>query len=713
MSWLWFIVQHRIGRRWRDCVIAAALIGLLMGAALFALAGARRTQSSYDHYLRSVDSSDISISQDGFDPARNNEVARSAGVISARTYLGMQVVVVVDGVPDMTQFSEGVASYDGAFFDHDRFVASRGRVPDQRNANEIAFDDIAAQRYGYHIGQQLDIGIVSVAALDGSAPTIEHPTHVTVVGIGAFPDQIIEDDADRTPRMLLTPAFTATALDGAFYNLQYLQLGDVDTNAETIRQHLATYTDPGSVDIHYISVDRASARRGLRPLSITLAVLGVIAAGVATVIGAMALARLLRRDASDNDLVVALGGSPRGVRVASVVLPAMAIVGAAATAVIVAIVGSPLMPLGPAGSFDGSGGVDIDVAVIGLGVIAMIVAAAIAGAVVISRPTTHTRDRTHPRHSRVLNRAVLASSSPTFTTGLRMSFEGSRQSRRVPMRSVIAGTAIAVAMLVVALGFASNVRSLTHDPRLYGWNWDVALRAGQGFGQLDAEQSASILDGDTDIEHWSAAAVGDDLINGVDVPLFGMSPSADVHPSLLSGRFLAQTDEIVLGAATADALDAHIGDVVRIGAIASPRALRIVGIATLPSIGGQHVLHPSLGLGAIVAPEHVPGVVNGLPGSPGPSLAFIRFRDGADPAAVQRLVASPRRWPQTKDSMCSPLNARQRSSVPRRSETHHCSWPSSWQPSPPQRSPSHSLHRSAGAATTSPCCEHSASATNS
>src|SRR5882757_9880332 len=25
MSWLWFIVQHRIGRRWRDCVIAAAL----------------------------------------------------------------------------------------------------------------------------------------------------------------------------------------------------------------------------------------------------------------------------------------------------------------------------------------------------------------------------------------------------------------------------------------------------------------------------------------------------------------------------------------------------------------------------------------------------------------------------------------------------------------------------------------------------------------
>jgi ABC-type lipoprotein release transport system permease subunit len=480
---------------------------------------------------------------------------------------------------------------------------------------------------------------VPVEALDDPQPPVAHRTSVTIVGIGVFPDEVVEDDSDRTPRMLLTPTFTAAAADGAFYNLQYLHLDDPARDVDAIRQRLAGFNAPGSVDLHYISIDRANARRGLRPLSIMLAALGLIATGVGAVLSGIALARLRRRDTLEGEVLVELGASPRAVALSSLIAPAVAVAGAAVIAVTAAAVTSPLMPLGPIRSVISRRDLDIDLSVIGLGGLAMIVLAVVIGAVIVWRPTDPTRRRVRRRDSRLIGRVTSVSGSPTFTTGIRMTFGATGQQGTVPMRSVIAGTALSVVTLVVALGFATNVRALTHDPYLFGWNWDAALREGQGFGQLDVEQTASALNADEDIEAWSTAYVGDDLIDGVEVPLLGMSASADVRPSMLSGRFIASSDEIVLGAASAHALHVHLGDTVTIGVGDSTRRLRVVGIAALPSIGGQHVLHPSLGLGAVVTPERIPGVADAPASAAGPGLAFIRLRDATDPVVFQRLVA--------------------------------------------------------------------------
>lgn len=76
--------------------------------------------------------------------------------------------------------------------------------------------------------------------------------------------------------------------------------------------------------------------------------------------------------------------------------------------------------------------------------------------------------------------------------------------------------------------------------------------------------------------------------------------------------------------------------------------MRIVGTATLPSIGFVHGDHVSVGVGAIVMPEQVPGYDRNtgnptgtpLPADYGPNVLFVRFREGAAEATVIERLAT-------------------------------------------------------------------------
>jgi predicted lysophospholipase L1 biosynthesis ABC-type transport system permease subunit len=64
--------------------------------------------------------------------------------------------------------------------------------------------------------------------------------------------------------------------------------------------------------------------------------------------------------------------------------------------------------------------------------------------------------------------------------------------------------------------------------------------------------------------------------------------------------------------------------------------LKVVGIASFPAIGAIHAAHTSLGTGALVAPEVVPGydldITGGRRGDFGPRTIFVRYLDGTDAA---------------------------------------------------------------------------------
>ena len=89
------------GQRWGDYLTLIVLIGLLGGVALGAIAGARRTQSSYVTYLGTIHPSDLQIFTTfanssiggslGYDPATNAEILRLPFVH------GMDTIVGFDG----------------------------------------------------------------------------------------------------------------------------------------------------------------------------------------------------------------------------------------------------------------------------------------------------------------------------------------------------------------------------------------------------------------------------------------------------------------------------------------------------------------------------------------------------------------------------------------------------------------------------------------
>ena len=626
----------------------ALLLGITTGLSLLAIAGARRTQSSYDQFLRATNASTISVDLPfGFSWDMNQQIAALDGVKSSRTYVSLSYAILTDGRIDFPRsLAEPMASIDGAYFDQDRFVAREGRVPDPDRVDEVAVNEFAAARSGFRVGERLEVATFGpLQPLDPNSATQPVPLRtieVEVVGIGSFPEEILQDEADRSARLLLTPAFTAANMDSVTYGLQYLQLDHASADAESVQARLREVDTRGSLDVRLTSVDQARGRRALRPLSISLAVLGVIAGVIGLVLGGQALVRLQRREGEEAAMLVAFGAPPRAVVASSLIAPLVTIIAATGIAVAVAIAASPLMPLGPVRGLGVADGVDIDRTVIGLGVVAVI---ALATLIVLRTALIERAGSARPKRRARTSRAVATAASlaapPTLTTGVGMAMESGTGARTVPMRSVMAGTALAVATLIIAVTFVANLHTLTHTARLYGWDWDATIVAGSGYGNLEPAPTDAVLKADPNVVAWSGAYLGAGVLDDESVPLLGMAIGSEVRPPIISGRGIVSADEIVLGAATAHTLGKHIGDSVTISGD-SPRPLTVVGIATLPTIGQLHVVHVSLGFGAIVVPELVPGydldVFYQRHVGLGPNVQFLRFRDGVDrDAEIARL----------------------------------------------------------------------------
>jgi hypothetical protein len=232
-------------------------------------------------------------------------------------------------------------------------------------------------------------------------------------------------------------------------------------------------------------------------------------------------------------------------------------------------------------------------------------------------------------------------------TGLRYALEPGDGTTSSPSRSVIAGAAIAIAALVGALVFGASLDTLVHRPALYGWNWDAAVLAGSGYANIPLDRAHTVLDADPNISAWSGAHFGFDTVDGHEVPLLGVETDSEVLPPIVQGRSIANDREVVLGAATADELGKHLGDPVTFAGDRTGWRATVVGIATFPTIGMLHAAHTSLGVGALVSTDRVPGRDRDITGQKatglGPSVIFLRLRPGVDgQAEIDRLRTTTR-----------------------------------------------------------------------
>jgi hypothetical protein len=639
-------------RRWRGLAGIALLLGLVGGLSLFALAGARRTQSAYPRFLRSTNPSTMAVvvggmSGDGRAQAYDalDQIAHLPQVVSARAYVSFYAAPWINGSPDFNANFEAIGSVDGRYFDQDVFTPTKGRRPDPTRSDEVAVNAEAARRYGYHVGQRIDFGTVSQADLDNPAFS-ENPqprllTKATIVGVGAFIEEVMQDDTDRSPLVLFTPAFVNEAKGLENYAWQGLVLRHGDADIVSVEQAIDAKSDPGAPQLYReTSTDVFHAQQAVRPISLALAAFGAIAGVAGLVLVGQALSRSVRVERDQYAVARSMGAGPGAIALASAAGPVLAVVVGSALAMVVATIASPAMPIGPVRQFEVHRGINVDWTVLGLGGATLMLVLSAIAAFVGWRGTPHrVAQRAVPSKPSSVAAVARSSGLPLpLVTGLRLALEPGQGTTAVPVRSVMAGTALALTALIAALTFGASLDHLVARPRLGGWDWDVALVDSQGYGNTNPAATTEILGSDPDVTQWGGAFYGADEFDGVKVPLLGIDPGSPVIPPIRAGRMIVRPGEIVLGTASLAQLHKNVGDTV----MSSTGPRRIVGTATFPSIGQVHSDHTSLGVGGIVVSEEVPGYARntgGAEGAPlppeyGPNVLFIRFRQGADQRAV-------------------------------------------------------------------------------
>jgi hypothetical protein len=222
-------------------------------------------------------------------------------------------------------------------------------------------------------------------------------------------------------------------------------------------------------------------------------------------------------------------------------------------------------------------------------------------------------------------------------------------------------------VVTTTLTFGASLHALVSQPALYGWNWDYAVQSSDGYGPVPNQAVASVRH-DPAVVSTSGVWFATMQLDGVEVPTLLSNPGAPVGPPIVSGRGLASSHEVVLGAATLAQLHKRIGDTVDLqyvpGYPRHPIRLTVVGVATMPAIGIAEGLHTSMGIGAAV-PADAGTVTEQLgpqgygAGCNGPNMVFVRVRGGLSAAqgraAVQRLSDAANRIlaVQPQDSNCS------------------------------------------------------------
>ena len=651
--------------RWGGYLALVLVLGLVGGVAMAAVAGARRTQSSFPVYLASTNPGDVQAFTE-FDPiagtgysarvdraiARVRYVRRAVDVIGFDGTLQRLGPVNGRGVPGEAPPSfEG--SPDGEYFTQDRVSLVRGRMADPSRSDEVLMTPGAAAEEGLHIGSALRLAFFTTAQVNSSSfagsPADKPYLVITLELVGIVKDsaQIVQDDDTALGDQLavLTPALTRRLESCcAFYSYVSLQLdGGTRHEAAVVSSIRKITPDLGQAAGSQTNAPLvAQAERTIRPEAIAFEVFGLIAVLAALVISGQIVSRLVRRNAEDGAVLRALGAGPAMTVCDGLIGVVGAVVAGSLLAVAVAVGLSPLAPIGPVRSVYPDRGMAFDWTVLGLGFVLLTVVLTGSAAAVAYRVSPHRARRTGDleRSSRLAQAAAACGLPPTAVTGIRSALGSASGRHAAPVRSALLGAVIAVVVVVTSITFGSSLSFLVSRPALYGWNWNYALLGGFSAAEnLPASQTAALLNHDPLIAHWAGVYFEGMKLDGQDVPALASSPNAPVSPPLLSGHGLQAASQIVLGPVTLAQLHKHLGDAV----IADmgqrrPVRLRIVGTATLPTIGssGSPSLH--MGTGAIVALARFPAQALNPQGSPvpGPMAALITIRPGVTPAAARR-----------------------------------------------------------------------------
>ncbi|MGH7359873.1 MAG: ABC transporter permease, partial [Candidatus Rokuibacteriota bacterium] len=476
----WMLVCSYLRRRWPGVLVLTLLVGVIGGAVLTAVAGARRTSTSFDRFEEQSRAAHATVNASELDPALLDEVARlpqvdtlgrlavfflyPRGALNNGTYL-----------QDPTSFFGSVDGELGTNVDRPRILS--GRSPNADAVDEVVISEAAAGALGVAPGDELELrsNAFTPDGDVGPGPAVA----LTVVGIGRLPSDLAGGPAGSSAYVLLTPAFYEANRNRLAHYEGIARARLRDGSAA-----LPAFTD--AVEEIYGS----SERQFLEPVeaesagvddSIDVLVVGLLlfalAVGVAgaAVVG-LALGRQAFAAATEDPVHRALGLRP-GQRFAALLAPGLlAAVGGAVIAAVAAYLASPLMPIGIAGRAEPDSGLSVDGVALGAGTVAVAVAVVALAALAAWRALRFAPTSTGATWSAAITgRLARAGLGPAPVTGVRLALTTGRGRTAVPVRAALLGTAVGLAGVVAVVVFGASLNRLLDMPGRYGWTWDVTV----------------------------------------------------------------------------------------------------------------------------------------------------------------------------------------------------------------------------------------------
>jgi len=665
MAAAWMRVRAGSRRRWAAWLAVALVAGVGAGVVIALLAGARRTASAYPRFVAAERAGDVLVagkssfgligSVDLDRVERLPQVATTARASVSLFFAGQLGNGREIGPADMFP----VAAADSRLGDVvERWKMLDGRRPDPAHADEATASFVLADRLDLRVGDTVRLHFVlassfpRVAALllsqfgarltsaPGSDATsidaLADGPDVTVhiVGIEASPAEFPPLGTDLSPALHLTPAWYHLYSDEVVSSpLSYVRLHRGDQLPAFARgiERLA----PGQ-PVGLIASRPNQSAKVQRTIDLEATALRLLAALTFVALVFIVGQTMLRQayvERGDDDVLRALGMQRGELVLVGVARASLIAVVAGFVAVGVAVLASPLMPIGLARTAELHHGVDVDLLVVGLGLLATVAGVALVGTLAAWRSTQPVRtasglDRT-PWVTRLLGSRRLA---PSTTVGVRFALDPGRGPTSVPVWTGIVGVALSVTLLTGAWSFRASLRHLVDTPHLYGWNWDAKT------GAPALPEIGGVLvpafEKDPGITDVAAGTVVQVQIRSDRVDALALDQQRGViGPSILEGRPPGEAGEIALGTRTLHRLGRSVGDEVTVVLGSQSERMRVVGRAVFPEYGDAG----ELGTGALVTFD---GIRRLLPDAHR-NLFLLRFAPGRNHSAeLARLRAA-------------------------------------------------------------------------
>ena len=640
------LVHADVGRRVRAMLALALLIAIAGGVVLATAAGARRTDTAYARLLEASAGADVEVAVSGPNSVQNfgrnsgfyTDLAHVLQVASLAPVVGVDVLVT-DRHDAPVLLRSGVDARMGRDVERPKIV--EGRMFDPTADDEVLADRTVAQQLDLHVGSEL----VVQPGEPGAPSSAVGPLRVRVVGLAVIRDNVIPINAlASTPVLFGSPAVLARIPVAAHtFEAVFVRL-DPGTTIPAFRQRARAVVDehPESGGQLFVVDERtqtAKVDRGIRPQAVAL----LLFSGLVALTSLLILRQLLVREvfvaSGDHATLRAVGLGRRQRCAVGMARPVLVVVLGAVGAVVVAVLLSPLMPIGPARIAEPHPGLAVNVAVLGLGALAMVAVLTVLiapSAWRLSRGDEALDDRqAHP--SQVVGALGRSGAPVTAVVGTRLALEPGRGRTAVPTRTTLVGAIVATTAVVGALTFGANLTHTVATPRLYGQRWQV--EADLEFSYFPRAQVAPFLSGRDGVTGWTFGDHDDFTVAGRHVPAIVLTKGRGPvqFPTLLEGRAARNRGEVVVGTATLARIDRAIGDTVRVTSVSerAPRRVRIVGRAVFPYFGQGEVTPTGLGEGI--------ALLGRSGGDPISNFFFVDSAPGARSTAdVERLASALR-----------------------------------------------------------------------